>query len=225
MDSEIIQIKTAPNPCATVIWLHGLGADGSDFESIVPLLGLKNYEGVRFLFPNAPHIPVTINNGYVSRAWYDILASDKNARKIDEPGLVASRERIRALMQVENQKGIPDHKIFLAGFSQGGAVAYFTALTHPRKLAGIVALSTYLPSTSLTFEQASTANLHTPIFVAHGLDDTVVSLEFGQQSMQQLADRGYRPEWNTYPIEHSVCVTEIRDIGRWLREHLRPISN
>lgn len=145
MDDHLppIEIETAANPEFAVIWLHGLGADGSDFVPVVPELGLPAAPAVRFIFPHAPHMPVTCNGGYVMRAWYDIISLDSNARRIDEAGIIASREAIRGLIEFEKSRGIPVDRIFIAGFSQGGAVAYTTALTHPEKLAGVIALSTF----------------------------------------------------------------------------------
>jgi phospholipase/carboxylesterase len=220
-----IEIETAPNPRFTIIWLHGLGAAASDFTSIVSALGLSHtppdVAAIRFIFPQAPHIPITMNGGYVSSAWYDIISADKMNRKIDESGLLATRERIRRLIQHETQRGIPTERIFMAGFSQGGAVAYFCALTHPETLAGIIALSTYLPSSNLLLEQATQANLGIPIFVAHGSQDDVVTPEFGNQAITTLQARGYHPQWKTYPTDHALCIREIRDVGRWLRTNTK----
>lgn len=211
-----IELETADNPQFSVIWMHGLGADGSDFVPVVPELGLDGY-AVRFIFPHAPMIPVTCNGGYVMRAWYDIISLDINSRKIDDAGIIASRQAIRRLITRENQRGIPNHRIFIAGFSQGGAVAYATALTHPEKLAGIIALSTYIPNPALAAEFTE-ANKATPIFAAHGTDDDVVSFQLGVAARELLIQHGYALEWQDYPMPHSVCIEEIEAIGKWLRK-------
>jgi phospholipase/carboxylesterase len=215
-----IEIETGKNPVYSVIWLHGLGADGSDFVPVVPELGLGSPPAVRFVFPHAPHIPVTCNGGYVMRAWYDIISLESTSRRIDEAGIVHSRAAIRALIARENQRGIPCANIFLAGFSQGGAVAYTTALTHPEPLAGLVALSTYLPSADLVAREAHAANRAIPIFAAHGTDDDVVSPLLGRQARDFLSERGYALEWHEYPMSHAVCMEEIEAIGEWLRKRL-----
>lgn len=211
-----IEIETAANPRYAVIWLHGLGADGSDFVPVVPELGLPESPGVRFVFPHAPHIPVTCNGGYVMRAWYDIISLESTSRRIDEAGIVHSRAAIRQLIARENRRGVPCENIFLAGFSQGGAVAYTTALTHPERLAGVIALSTYLPSAALVAREASAANRAIPIFAAHGTVDDVVSPSLGRQARDYLAQHGYRVEWREYPMPHAVCLEEIQAIGEWL---------
>jgi phospholipase/carboxylesterase len=215
-----IEGETAANPQYSVIWLHGLGADGADFVPVVPELGLDEAPSVRFIFPHAPHIPVTCNGGYVMRAWYDIISLDSTSRRIDEAGIVHSRAAIRQLIARENQRGIPCENIFLAGFSQGGAVAYTTALTHPERLAGIIALSTYLPSAELVAREVSPANRAIPIFAAHGTEDGVVSPELGRRARDFLSGRGYAVEWHEYAMPHSVCQEEIAAIGAWLRDRL-----
>lgn len=215
-----IEIETAPRPAYSIIWLHGLGADGSDFAGVIPQLGLEAGPGVRFVFPRAPQIPVTCNGGYVMPAWYDIISLDVKSRTVDEAGIIASRRAIRRLIERENQRGVPCSRIVLAGFSQGGAVAYTTALTHPEPLAGIVALSTYIPSPKLLEDGASVANLVLPIFAAHGSEDDVVGLELGIRARDFLTRRGYRLEWHEYPMPHSVCLEEIREIGRWLGDRM-----
>ena len=218
---DSIEVETAENPQFSVIWMHGLGADGSDFPPIVPELGLGEHPGVRFVFPHAPFLPVTCNGGYVMRAWYDIISLEPASRRIDEAGIVHSRAAIRSLIERENQRGIPCSRIFLAGFSQGGAVAYTTALTHHEQLAGIIALSTYIPSTTLITREMAEANRALPIFAAHGTGDEVVSPELGLQARGFLAHHGYRVEWHEYPMAHSVCLEEIGDIGNWLRPRLK----
>ena len=211
-----IELETADNPQFSVIWMHGLGADGSDFVPVVPELGLNAYP-IRFIFPHAPMIPVTCNGGYVMRAWYDIISLDINSRKIDDAGIFASRQAIRQLIARENRRGIPSHRIFIAGFSQGGAVAYATALTHPEKLAGVIALSTYIPNPRLAAEFTD-ANQATPVFAAHGTGDDVVSFQLGVAARDLLIQRGYPLEWQDYPMPHSICIEEIEAIGKWLRK-------
>ncbi|MDP2194904.1 MAG: alpha/beta hydrolase [Rhodocyclaceae bacterium] len=218
-----IEIETSANPEFSVIWMHGLGADGSDFVSVVPELGLGNTPGVRFVFPHAPEIPVTCNGGYVMRAWYDIISLEPGSRQVDEAGIVQSRQMIRTLIARENQRGIPSRRIFLAGFSQGGAIAYTAALTHPETLAGVIALSTYLPSQRLLDEEAGEANRATPIFAAHGTADDVVSIQLGQQARDYLQQGGYPLEWHEYPMPHSICLEEIEFIGGWLRARMAEI--
>jgi phospholipase/carboxylesterase len=217
-----LEICTSEPPTYSVIWLHGLGADGSDFESVVPALGLKDTAGVRFLFPDAPRIPVTCNGGCVMRAWYDILSTTRTSRRIDEQGLVDSRDAIRQLISRENRRGIPASRIFLAGFSQGGAVAYATALTHPEPLAGIIALSTYLPASGLIDREAGEANRNIEIFAAHGSEDDVVSPEMGEHARDTLLRMGCRLEWRTFAMAHALCLPEVRAIGKWLRERTPP---
>jgi len=216
----LIEVDSAANPSVAVIWMHGLGADGSDFEPIVPELGLAESPAVRFIFPNAPYRPVTCNGGYVMRAWYDIISLEPDSRQIDETGLLESREIVRQLIQREEKRGIPSQRIFLAGFSQGGAVAYLSALTHPEPLAGVIALSTYIPEARLITEDLSAANRHIPLFVAHGTDDDVVSITLGRQALALLEQCGLKPAWHTYDIPHSVCIDEVRDIGTWLNARI-----
>ncbi len=214
---SIIEVETKPSPSFSVIWLHGLGADGSDFEPIVPELQLNDLPGIRFIFPDAPYQPVTCNGGYEMRAWYDIISLEPDRREIDEDGLLASMAIVRQLIAREGQRGIPSDRVFLAGFSQGGAVAYSTALTHPAALAGIIALSTYIPSPGLVTRDLSAANRAIPIFAAHGLDDSVVSLALGKRATELLAKHGYTPQWQTYDMAHEVCLEEIQAVGDWLR--------
>lgn len=220
----LIEVDSAANPSVAVIWMHGLGADGSDFEPIVPELGLAESPAVRFIFPNAPYRPVTCNGGYVMRAWYDIISLEPDSRQIDETGLLESREIIRQLIQREEKRGIPSQRIFLAGFSQGGAVAYLSALTHPEPLAGVIALSTYIPEARLITEDLSAANRHIPLFVAHGTDDDVVSITLGRQALALLEQCGLKPAWHTYDMPHSVCIDEVRDIGTWLNARISALE-
>jgi phospholipase/carboxylesterase len=220
---EAIQIETGKNPGAAIIWMHGLGADGNDFVPIVRELDLTGAPAVRFVFPHAPMRPVTINNGYVMRAWYDVTFGDLEgkSRKADEKGVRGSEAQIRALIENEVQRGIAPASIVLAGFSQGGAVALETGLRYPEKLAGIMALSTYLPLAAALPREASPANRKTPIFMAHGVYDPVVPYLMGTTSKTALHALGYDVEWHEYPMQHSVCLEEIQDIGVWLRRILK----
>jgi phospholipase/carboxylesterase len=217
---ETIERQTRTRCQWSVIWMHGLGADGSDFVPVVPELALDPSVGIRFVFPNAPAIPVTCNGGYVMPAWYDIISLDKNSREVDTAGIVKSRQQVRHLIEREKERGIPSERIFLAGFSQGGAVAYTAGLTHPEPLAGIIALSTYLPATALVLAEMADANRRTPIFAAHGSEDDVVSLELGLRARDFLAQYGYACQWREYPLPHSVCLEEIKDIGAWLNNRI-----
>lgn len=212
-----IEIETAPNPAYSVIWMHGLGADGSDFAPVVPELGLAEAPAIRFVFPHAPAMAVTANGGYIMPAWYDILSFDEVGRRADEAGIRVSRDAIRALIARENARGVPTDHIVLAGFSQGGAIAYTAGLTHPDRLAGIIALSTYIPSTDLIVADASPANADTPILAGHGNDDDVVPMALGERARDFVLQRGHAVQWHTYPMPHSVCYEEIADIGAWLR--------
>lgn len=219
-----IEVATSAEPCFSVIWMHGLGADGSDFEPVVPELGLDGGLGVRFIFPHAPEIPVTCNGGYVMPAWYDIISLDSTQRRVDEGGIVHSRTAIRRLIARENTRGIPSSHIFLAGFSQGGAIAYTTALTHPETLAGVIALSTYIPSFPLLAAEMSEANQALPIFVAHGSQDDVVSIQLGLAARDHLIELGLPVVWHEYPMPHTVVLQEIRAIGQWLRMRMAAIA-
>jgi phospholipase/carboxylesterase len=216
-----IESETTATPQFAVIWLHGLGADGGDFAPIVPYLGLPATTGVRFIFPHAPEMPVTCNGGYVMPAWYDITHIDGIKRGVDEAGIRRSCAAIRQLIARENERGIPCRHIVLAGFSQGGAMAYTVGLTHPERLAGIVALSAYLPAPDLLAEPELAANRQTPIFAGHGDADDVVPPILGRQAFDYLQAGNYRADWHEYPaMEHTVSMEEIRDIGRWLGERL-----
>jgi len=217
---SFLELETAPEPGVAVIWLHGLGADGHDFEPIVPELALAPAPAVRFIFPHAPYQPVSCNGGYVMRAWYDIISLAPDSREIDEAGLLASRDVVRALIAREVERGIPSQRIFLAGFSQGGAVAYLSALTHPEPLAGVIALSTYILAAGLIMRELSAANRGIPLFVAHGTEDEVVPPVMGRQALELLQGLGLRPEWRSYAMPHAVCAQEIDDIGVWLRARI-----
>ena len=218
---DAIVVETGPNPAWAVIWLHGLGADGADFEAVVPELALPDVPAVRFIFPHAPYQPVTCNGGYVMRAWYDIISLARDSREIDEAGLLTSRQRVWTLIAAEQARGIPAQRIILAGFSQGGAVAYLAGLTYPERLGGIVALSTYIPSPPLLRAELVAAQLDIPIFAAHGDEDDVVAPELGEAARDLLRELGASPEWQSYPMPHSVCLEEIRDLGQWLRQRLK----
>jgi phospholipase/carboxylesterase len=213
-----LELETADSPQFAVIWMHGLGADGSDFFPVIPELGLKTALGIRFIFPNAPEIPVTCNGGYVMPAWYDIIALDSTSRVVDEAGILRTREQIRQLILHENQRGIPTSRIVLAGFSQGGAIAYTTALTHPERLAGIIALSTYIPSQHLIENDLRAANAGLPIFAAHGTEDDVVAPALGFRARDYLINKGFPVSWREYPMPHSLCIEEVLDIGEWLNQ-------
>jgi phospholipase/carboxylesterase len=212
---EAIEIETAESPGASVIWMHGLGADGHDFVDVVPELGLPARPGVRFVFPHAPMRPVTINGGYVMRAWYDIR-DDGGVRREDAAGVRASQKAIEALIAREKERGVPAAAIVLAGFSQGGAMALHTALRHPERLAGVMALSCSLPLAEALAAEAAPANRDVPIFMAHGTHDAMIPMARALRARETLAGLGYRLEWHEYPMPHSVCLEEIRDISAWL---------
>ncbi|MFL1465696.1 alpha/beta hydrolase [Marinobacter sp. DUT-3] len=212
---EYIELETNPNPTAAVIWLHGLGASGHDFEPVVPELGLPANAAVRFLFPHAPVMPVTVNGGMSMPAWYDIKAMDVD-RVIDTEQLLASADAVARMVDREIERGIPSENIVIAGFSQGGAVAYEVGLTYPKPLAGLLALSTYF-ATAETIKP-SEANRNISINTYHGTFDPVVPESLGQKSTEKLRAMGYNPRYETYPMEHSVCLEEIQDIGRFLSE-------
>jgi phospholipase/carboxylesterase len=214
-----IEIETAPNPQASVIWLHGLGADGNDFASIVPQLDLTGCLPIRFVFPSAPSMPVTINGGYVMPAWYDITAPDLTHQQ-DVKGIQKSASAIAALIEQEIQKGIPSNKIVLAGFSQGCAMALYIGLSFPQPLAGIMALSGYLPLAENFLSFRNSANFNTPIFMGHGVWDPVVIPQRGEDSHALLKQHGYQINWQTYPMEHSVHPNELADISLFLQEVL-----
>jgi len=212
---DAIEIETAPAPTAAVIWMHGLGADGHDFEPIVPELRLGPRPPIRFVFPHAPLRPVTINQGHVMRAWYDIRAL-AGVRREDEAGVRQSARQIESLIARERQRGIPAERLVLAGFSQGGAMALHTGLRHAERLAGVMALSCYLPLASTLEAEAAPVNRAVPIFWAHGVHDPMIPLALAEQSREQLAALGYPIEWHQYAMPHSVSAEEIAEIARWL---------
>ena len=217
---ESLEIETAPNPAHAVIWLHGLGADGNDFAPIVPELKLGDTPAIRFVFPHAPIQPVTINGGMAMRAWYDIRNADL-AQREDGQGILQSQDAVRALIARENERGVPTQNIVLAGFSQGCAITLQAGLRHPEKLAGLVALSGYLPLPDSLQAERTPANQDTPIFMAHGAQDPVVPLQRAQQSCELLQGLGYSVSWKTYPMPHSVCLEEINDIAAFLKQVLQ----
>lgn len=216
---EIVEPEQSAN--ASVIWLHGIGADGFDFVPVVPHLKLPPHLQIRFIFPHAPIRPVTCNGGYEMRAWYDILELSE-IRKINEADLLHSVKQVEALIKAENQKGIPSERIVLAGFSQGGAVAYHTALHYPEPLAGLVALSTYMGITADIEKTLSPTNKNITIKVAHGKQDDMVTERAAKLAFNLLKDQGYDIYWKSYRMGHELCISEIRDIGRWLAEMLPP---
>jgi phospholipase/carboxylesterase len=216
---QTVERETAPEPAASVVWLHGLGADGYDFDPIVPALRLPGGPEVRYVFPHAPIRPVTINGGAEMRAWYDIVAIQRGAHE-DEAGIRESGEAVAALIRREGERGIPPHRVVLAGFSQGGAIALHAGLRYPEKLAGIIALSTYLPLRAAVGEFHA-ANRETPIFMAHGSLDPVVPAVLGEESAKFLSESGYAVEFKSYMMPHSVCPQEVEDIRRWMGRTLR----
>lgn len=211
-----IEIETGASPIHAIVWLHGLGADGNDFVPIINELELFYEKSARFIFPHAPERPVSINNGYVMRAWYDIYHPDFNNRQ-DESGIRSSQQAIDVLIAREIQRGIASKHIFLAGFSQGGAMALQTGLRQLNPLAGIIVLSGYLPLAETLSSEACAANAAIPIFMAHGTYDSVISLSHAIASREKLQAAGYEPEWHEYPMAHTVCRQEIADINHWLR--------
>ncbi|WP_395687041.1 alpha/beta hydrolase [Caenimonas koreensis] len=212
---ETIEQQTGPNPGATIIVLHGLGADGNDFVPIAQEIDLASIGDVRYVFPHAPVIPVTINNGYEMRAWYDILGMEL-VRREDEAGLRRSRLQVEALIEREAERGIAANRIVLMGFSQGCAMALMTGLRYKERLAGIVGLSGYLPLAGTTVAERTDANVMTPIFMGHGTQDNVVPAERGRASRDMLKGLGYDVQWHEYPMAHSVCMEEIQDLNAWL---------
>ena len=213
--AQALEIETAPAPDAAVLWLHGLGADGHDFEPVVPQLRLPPQLRVRFVFPHAPVRPVTLNMGMRMRAWYDIL--QLGGGREDEAGIRESQALLEALIARERRRGVAAQRIVLAGFSQGGAVALHTGLRHAERLAGILALSTYLPLAGSLAPEHSAANLGVPLFMAHGRFDDIIPIERARQSRVALEGLGCKVEWREYAMPHAVCGEEIADIAAWLR--------
>jgi phospholipase/carboxylesterase len=210
---ETVEVLTGENPQGSIIWLHGLGADGHDFEPIVPELRLPSDKSLRFVFPHAPVQPVTINGGMAMRSWYDIVSFDSEGRA-DRAGVLASSELLEGLIAREIERGVAPQKIVIAGFSQGGAVAIHTALQTEYEIAGLMALSTYM---ALPDDAASTVTRKDlPIFMAHGSFDPVLRMEWGRSSADRLIEAGFAVDWHEYPMAHAVCPQEIADISRWL---------
>lgn len=220
--SQMVEVEvcntTGKSPDAAVIWMHGLGADGHDFEPIVPALHLPSRLAVRFVFPHAPVRPVTINNGMSMRAWYDIFSL--GGGREDEAGLRATQQHIESLIARERARGIAADRIVLAGFSQGGAVALMTALRHPERLAGVMALSTYLPLASKLATERQSVNADLPVFMAHGNSDEIIGLNRAENSRDALLALGYPVEWASYAMGHAVCPQEVVDISAWLSKVL-----
>jgi phospholipase/carboxylesterase len=212
---ETVEVETAPAPRASIIWLHGLGADGHDFEPIVPELEMPATLAVRFVFPHAPMRSVTINGGMVMRAWYDVVAAGGDRREV-ESGVRESARRIEALIDRERARGVADSSIVLAGFSQGGAMTLHVGLRHPERLAGIMALSCFLPLADAVASEASAANRETELFMAHGTHDPLIPLARGRHAYDLLRGLGYRASWHEYRMPHSVCAEEVADISAWL---------
>jgi len=212
-----ITLETGNSPQHSIIWLHGLGADGGDFVPIAEEMNLP--VAVRYIFPHAPMQPVTINGGYVMRAWYDIVASGIDTEQ-DEMGIRASQAELEKLIAQEKQRGIATENIYLAGFSQGGVIALQTGLRHTERLGGILALSTYLPLAETFADEASECAKGTPIFMAHGRSDPVIPYTLGKISAGKLSEQGYPLEWHEYAMPHSVCMEEVQDIAAWLTHRL-----
>lgn len=209
------EITLGDQPSASIIWMHGLGADGYDFAPIVKELQLPDSLSMRFVFPHAPRQPITINNGFLMPAWYDVMSFERGEEE-DETGIRESQAAIEALIRRENERGVPTQRIVLAGFSQGGAIALQTALRHPEPLAGLMALSTYLPLQGSLAAEASAANRQLPVFMAHGSQDTVIRPDYAALSRHALEEAGYAVEWHLYPMAHSVCMEEVAHISDYL---------
>ena len=207
---------------AAVIWLHGLGADGHDFVPIVPELGLPAGHRIRFIFPHAEVRPVTLKCGMAMRAWYDIATLDRNGA-VDDAGITASRQRLQRRITKEIESGIAAERIVVAGFSQGGAIAYHTALRHRPRLAGLLALSTYLPGAGAVISAEDLTDRSLPMMVMHGAHDPVLPMALGQMAAEQISTLGFTPQWRAYPMAHQVCFEQITEIGRWLAECLAPV--
>lgn len=213
---ETVIQETSASITASVIWLHGLGADGHDFAGITSQLQLPTDLGIRFIFPHAPERPVTLNNGFIMRAWYDIYSLN-NLHQEDQEGIQTSEQAIRRLIQQQLDAGISASRIILAGFSQGGALALHTGLRYPARLGGILGLSTYLPLISQFDPNRHAENRQIPIFLAHGEQDNVLPMALGIKTRDVLRQAGYSVEWHAYPMAHQVCLPEIADINRWLQ--------
>jgi phospholipase/carboxylesterase len=213
---ETIETSTGARPVFSVLWLHGLGADGHDFAPIVPELVRPHWPALRFVFPHAPVMPVTINNGLPMRAWYDIVSLDFSRPREDAAGVRRAIAEVDALVARERDRGVPASRVLLAGFSQGGAITLAAGLRREQAFLGLVALSTYLPLAAETAVEATSAGLATPLFMAHGTQDPVVPLAAGQRSAEYLAGRGMPVDFRRYPMAHAVCAEEIRELGDWM---------
>ena len=218
---ETVEHETGSGSLWSVIWLHGLGADGNDFEPIIPALNLT--ESVRFIFPHAPIRPVTINGNFPMRAWYDIFSLERG-RSEDQQGIQASSSEVLRLIEKEVQRGVPTTRIFHVGFSQGAAMALYTGLSCKEPLAGIIALSGYLPMAETLSSRKSKSNQTVPIFMAHGLMDPTVPESYGRKSKDILKADGYKVDWNTYPMDHSICDEEITDISQWFKKQFKKLG-
>ncbi len=217
--SDAVIIEARGTHRASVIWLHGLGADGNDFAPVVPELGLPAEAGIRFIFPHAPMQAVTINGGMVMRSWYDIKDPDLSKGR-ERPDFDASAELLKSFIKEELDAGIPASKIVVAGFSQGGAVTLHCGLLYPQQLAGLLVLSSYLPFPKVLDEEEAKVNSTTPILMAHGEHDPVIPISFASQSFEILKEHNYPVEWHSYPMQHGVCLEEIKLIGEWLADRL-----
>jgi phospholipase/carboxylesterase len=220
MTLQTIELHPATEARASLIVLHGLGADGADFIPMVDALQLAEVGPLRCVMPRAPERPVTLNNGYVMRAWYDLYGLETHRRE-DEAGLRASIREVHALIDRERERGVPAHRIVLAGFSQGCAMTLLAGLRYPERLAGLAGLSGYLPLMASTASERHAANAETPIFIAHGSQDDVVAIERGRTARDALAALGYRIDWHDYPMAHSMCMEEVQDLNRWLLQVLK----
>lgn len=219
MSLEKIVSQTGDNPKVAIIWMHGLGADGNDFAPVVPQFNIPELP-IKFVFPHAPKIPVTINSGMVMRAWYDILSMDIDSRA-DVDGVLASEKLIQKLIEEQVADGFKYEQIILAGFSQGGAMSLHVSTQLNKKIAGIIALSSYLPASQLLIENENTTNINTPIFMGHGTQDPVVPYSLGESSRDKLIQAGYKIDWHSYPIQHGVSMDELMDIKQWLMTNIK----
>ena len=221
---DAVEINPAQTPQACLIWLHGLGADGHDFEPLIPELRLVDEFAVRVVLPHAPHRPVTINGGMLMRAWYDVLSLEFGQAE-DRSGIEESEQQLLALIAREVENGIPAKRVVLAGFSQGGAMALHTGLRYPQPFAGILALSCYLPLAELLDRESCETSRAVPIMMAHGISDPLIPLALAEQSRDRLRQRGYTVDWHTYPMPHAVYPQEIRDIRLWLETRFVPATD
>jgi phospholipase/carboxylesterase len=211
-----IEIETGANPTLSVIWMHGLGADGNDFPPIIPELKLPEEAAIRFIFPHAPMMPVTCNNGYAMRAWFDILSMAGGTRAVNEQSVIDSVELVRGLIARENSRGIASRRVVLAGFSQGGAMTYTTGLTHPETLGGMMVLSGYIPTPTWVQQHYQEANRHTPIFAAHGTQDEVLPIQLGEAARDLAQGLNDSVTWHQWPMPHTLCLEEVLAMGEWL---------